>query len=133
MCCSWSYWLIWVLEWKFFLGNVTVMYTVKALQRSYNPSLTLSRLLLWKTYVKRIYWILSSLQEMAIITMTIKCICMKKANWLKHPLLSRRVSQIAYSSIAFIIWWLSSSSIQTSMEDLCHQQFFIIYIVQINI
>ena len=26
--------------------------------------------------------------------MTIKCICLKKANWLQHPLLSRWVSQI---------------------------------------
>ena len=78
VCCCWSYWLIWVLEWKCFLRNITIMYTVKVLQRSYDSSLTLSRLFLLKPYIQRIYWILSSLQEMAIITVTIICICMKK-------------------------------------------------------
>ena len=81
------------LRMKMFSRKCNIMYTVKALHRIYFPSLTLSRLFLLKLYVKRIYWILWSLQEMAIITMNIMHIWWKKGNWLKHPLLSSWVSQ----------------------------------------
>ena len=99
------------------------MCTVKALQRSYTALLTLSRQFpLKKTFVKRIYWLLWSLQEMNIITMTIMCICTKKANWLWYPFLSRWY--ILYNKHCFSIWWHSSYSIHTSIEDLCQQQFY---------
>ena len=46
----------WVLEWKDFLGNVTIMYTVKALRKSYGPPVTLRRLFQFKkSSVQRIY------------------------------------------------------------------------------
>ena len=53
------------------------MYTIKALRRNYNPPLTPPLFPLKKTSVKRIYWLLWSLREMAIITMTIICISKK--------------------------------------------------------
>ena len=129
MCCSWNYWLIWVLEWKCFLGNVTIMYTVKALQRIYTPSLTLSSLFLLKRLLLKEYWQLWSLQEIAIITMTIIRICIKKSKLATTSILkqvdesNRNSPDLTCSSIVFFIWWHSSYPIQTSTEDLCHQQF----------
>ena len=110
----------------------------KALQRSYISSLTLSRLFPLKTLLlKESINYYDHFKKCPTITMTIIHIWMKKSKLATTFIFklvgesNRKSPDLIYSSIVFFIWWHSSYSIQTSMEDLCHQKF--VNIVQINI
>ena len=69
LCCSWKYWLIWVLEQKFFLGNVTILYKVKALQTRSTPPLALSSLFLLRKILFKVLFEKHSSQSITLVAL----------------------------------------------------------------